>query len=246
MRIKSIRVENFRSARGATIELDGLTALAGANGAGKSTFLRALLVFQGRQEPDEEDFYNRDTAKSIEIAVTFTGLSGEARKKFARYLRDGELVAVRVCWYNRSTGTAESPLRGTCKCNPAFDAARKAPNSVDALDEYDRLCGKPEYAWDLVNMSNGALCDATGACVACDAPAGKAGAHALLFRQDALAGFLESNGYELFWHTAASKHTVMDIDGAGRGMPSRLTVNSVYRMQSAGGPELVRSDTNEE
>ena len=246
MRIKSIRVANFRSVRGATLEFDDLTALVGANGAGKSTFLRALLVFQGRQEPDEEDFYNRDTTKSIEIAVTFTGLSGEARKKFARYLRDGELDVVRVCGYNRSTCTAEPSLRGTCKRNPAFDAVRKAPDSVDALDEYDRLCGKPEYASDLVNMSNGTFCDATGACVACDAPAGKAGAHAPLFRRDALARFLESNGYELFWHTAASKHTVMDIDGAGRGMPGRLAVNSVYRMRGAGGPELVRSDTNEE
>ena len=98
----------------------------------------------------------------------------------------------------------------------------------------------------LINMSDGTFCDATGACVACDVPAGEAGAHALLFRQDTLARFLESNGYELFWHTAASKHIVMDIDRAGRGMPSRLAVDSVYRMRGAGGPELVRSDTNEE
>ena len=144
MRIKSIRVENFRSVRSATLELDDLTALVGANGAGKSTFLRALLVFQGRQEPDEEDFYNRDTAKSIEIAVTFTGLPGEARKKFARYIKGGELEVVRVCGYNFNTGTAESSLRGTCRRNPAFDAVRKAHDSVDALDEYDRLCGRPE------------------------------------------------------------------------------------------------------
>ena len=145
MRIKSIRVENFRSVRSATLELDDLTALVGANGAGKSTFLRALLVFQGRQEPDEEDFYNRDTAKSIEIAVTFTGLPGEARKKFARYIKGGELEVVRVCGYNFNTGTAESSLRGMCRRNPAFDAVRKAHDSVDALDEYDRLCGRPEY-----------------------------------------------------------------------------------------------------
>ena len=98
---------------------------------------------------------------------------------------------------------------------------------------------------DLVNMSDGTFCDAAGACVACDVPAGEAGAHALLFRQDTLARFLELNGYELFWHTAASKHIVMDIDRAGRGMPSRLVANSVYRMRGAGGPELVRSDANE-
>lgn len=99
---------------------------------------------------------------------------------------------------------------------------------------------------DLVNMSDGTFCDASGACVACDATAGETGAHALLFRRDALARFLESNGYELFWRTAACKQLVMDIDKAGRGMPSRMAVDSVYRMRGAGGPELVQSGTNEE
>ena len=145
MRIKSMRVENFRSIRGATLEFDDLTALVGANGAGKSAFLRALLVFQGRQEPDEEDFYNRDTSRDIRIAVTFTGLPGGARKRFARYLRGGDLEVTRVCKHN-SNNAAGSSLRGTCRRNPAFDAVRRAHSSVAALDEYDRLCGMPEYS----------------------------------------------------------------------------------------------------
>ena len=98
----------------------------------------------------------------------------------------------------------------------------------------------------LVNMSDGTFCDASGECVAYDMATGEAGAHALLFRQDTLARFLESNGYELFWRTAACKQIVMNIDGAGRGMPSRMAVDSVYRMQGAGEPKLVQSGTNEE
>lgn len=62
MRIKSIRVENFRSIRRETLELDGLTALVGANGAGKSAFLRALLVFQDKQKVAAEDFYGATPA----------------------------------------------------------------------------------------------------------------------------------------------------------------------------------------
>ena len=146
MRIKSMRVENFRSIRRATLEFDDLTALVGANGAGKSAFLRALLVFQGRQEPDEEDFYNRDTSKDIRIAVTFTGLPGEARERFARYLRGGDLEVTRVYKHSGAGAAAGSSLRGTCRRNPAFDAVRRAHSSVAALDEYDRLCGMPEYS----------------------------------------------------------------------------------------------------
>lgn len=99
---------------------------------------------------------------------------------------------------------------------------------------------------NLVNMSDGTFCDTSGVCVACDVTAGEAGAQALLFRHDRLARFLESNGYELFWQTAASKHIMMNTDRVGRGLSSRLAVNSVYRMRGAGGPELVWSDTNEE
>lgn len=146
MRIKSMRVENFRSVRGATLEFDDLTALVGANGAGKSTFLRALLVFQGRQEPDEEDFYNRDMSRDIRIAVTFTGLPGEARERFARYLRGGDLEVTRVCRRNGAGGAVVSSLHGACPRNPDFDAVRGAHDPVAALDEYDGLRARPEYA----------------------------------------------------------------------------------------------------
>ena len=144
MRIKSMRVENFRSVRGATLGLDGLTALVGASGACKTTFLHALLVLQGRLKPDMEDFYNCDTARDIEIAVTFTGLSGKAEEKFAKYLRNGELEAVRVCRHN--SGAVESSLHGRAPRNPAFDAVRKAQLARDALAEYGRLRGGPEYS----------------------------------------------------------------------------------------------------
>ncbi len=143
MRIKSIRVENFRSVRSATLKLDDLTALVGANGAGKSTFLHALLVFQGRLKPDVEDFYNRDTDESIAITVTFTGLPRAAKTKFAKYLRNGELEVVRACRY--ANGAVKSSLHGRAPRNPAFDAVRGAPTARDALAEYDRLRGRPEY-----------------------------------------------------------------------------------------------------
>ena len=104
------------------------------------------MVFQGRQEPDEEDFYNRDASRDIRIAVTFTGLPGEARERFARYLRGGDLEVTLVCRRNGAGGAVESSLHGACPRNPDFDAVRGAHDPVAALDEYDRLRARPEYA----------------------------------------------------------------------------------------------------
>ena len=147
MRIKSIRVENFRAIKDETLICDGLTALVGPNGAGKSTFLHALLVFQGRQIPTVEDFYNRDTDKDIEIAVTFTDLPDVAAKKLAKYMQGGDLEVVRVCRYNDSSSTVDPPsLHGAAPRNPDFEAVRTAPKADDMRHRYGELRKGPKYS----------------------------------------------------------------------------------------------------
>ena len=141
-----MRVENFRSVRGATLEFNGLTALVGANGAGKSTFLHALLAFYGKQKPSAEDFYNRDTSKDIRIAVTFTGLPDAAAKEFGKYLHGGDLEVTRVCRHNSGSVAVESSLHGRAPRNPDFDAARAAASATDTVAKYDELRARPEYA----------------------------------------------------------------------------------------------------
>ncbi|MFV1975424.1 MAG: AAA family ATPase [Candidatus Scalindua sp.] len=42
MKIESIRIENFRSFKDATIKFDQYTCLVGPNGSGKSTVINAL------------------------------------------------------------------------------------------------------------------------------------------------------------------------------------------------------------
>lgn len=144
MKIKSIRAVNFRAIKDETLICDDLTALVGANGAGKSSFLRALLVFQGRQKPTAEDFYNRDTDEDVKIAVTFTDLPGAASKRFAKYVRDGDLEVVRVCRHN--DGAVASSLHGVSPSNSGFDGVRTAPRVADALRRYDGLRQDPRYS----------------------------------------------------------------------------------------------------
>lgn len=74
MIIKHVYVKNFRSILDESLPCDCLTALVGRNGAGKSSFLRALEMFyEPSAKVTAEDFYAEDTSQDIEIAVTFSG-----------------------------------------------------------------------------------------------------------------------------------------------------------------------------
>jgi len=72
MIIESVEVKRFQSVVVETLHCANFTALVGANGAGKSTFLRAVEVFYTTAPSiDLEDFYNRETANEIVIGTTF-------------------------------------------------------------------------------------------------------------------------------------------------------------------------------
>jgi putative ATP-dependent endonuclease of OLD family len=99
MKLKNLRIENFRSFADHVIEFDDYTCFVGRNGAGKSTILTALNIFF-RETVDsntdllrlcEEDFHAGDTSKPVRITATFIELEDEAQKDFAAYYRSGEL-----------------------------------------------------------------------------------------------------------------------------------------------------------
>lgn len=99
MRIESVRIENFRSIKDETIELDSFTALVGPNGSGKSATLGALNAFFGYKTDggydcsmlDAEDFHLGDCGEPVRITVTFSDL-GDATADLAHYVRNEKLV----------------------------------------------------------------------------------------------------------------------------------------------------------
>jgi putative ATP-dependent endonuclease of the OLD family len=104
MKLKKLRIENFRSFGDQTIYFDDYTCFVGRNGAGKSTILTALNVFF-RETVDastellrlcEEDFHGGDLTKAIRITATFIDLEIDAQKDFAAYFRSGELSIAAV------------------------------------------------------------------------------------------------------------------------------------------------------
>lgn len=115
MRIKKLRVENFRSFSDQEIELNRYTCFVGSNGAGKSTVLRALNVFFKEQDSSatdtsklcDEDFFGRQTDKPIRITVTFDDLTDEAKSELSDYVRQDELVVTAEAQFDPQTGIAQ-------------------------------------------------------------------------------------------------------------------------------------------
>ena len=101
MLIQKVHVKNFRSILDESLPCDSLTALVGRNGSGKSSFLSAIdLFYNPSAKITAEDFYSEDTTRDIEIAITFTGLSTEARNLFSAYIDNDAMTVVRVFSYS--------------------------------------------------------------------------------------------------------------------------------------------------
>ncbi|MFA7155006.1 MAG: ATP-dependent endonuclease [Proteiniphilum sp.] len=138
MYISSLRVRNFRSIRDETLPCDRLTALVGANGAGKSSFLQALYLFYHPGTTyTVEDFYNQDTSNEIIITVTFAGLNGEETELFKKYIVGDTLTVEKVMTWPAIRGSQK--YHGSRLKNPDFDAFRSASGAAELRRTYNQL-----------------------------------------------------------------------------------------------------------
>jgi putative ATP-dependent endonuclease of OLD family len=129
MKISSIRIENFRSFRDQTIELDDYACLVGPNGAGKSGVLAALNVFfQERTSATDstklidEDYHLKRTEDPVRITLTFDQLGGQASLELSDYARQGKLVVTAQADFDPNVGYGEVRHFGQ---RLGFDAFRR-------------------------------------------------------------------------------------------------------------------------
>lgn len=144
MIIKSMRVKNFRSIQDETLHFDNLTALVGANGSGKSSFLHAMELFHAKQPKIiPEDFYNKNINNEIVISITFTTLSNEAKELFSKYVQNDELTIEHI--FKFMNGKLSNTWHGSTLQNPDFLSIRYSANATSAKAEYAKLVQKQEY-----------------------------------------------------------------------------------------------------
>lgn len=115
MKIKNIRIENFRSFRDETINLNRYSCFVGPNGAGKSTVLAALNVFFQEKASSttditklsDEDYFARNTDTPIRITVTFDELGATALDQLGAYARQNELVVTAEAEFDKASGVGQ-------------------------------------------------------------------------------------------------------------------------------------------
>ena len=144
MFIKEVHVKNFRSILDESLPCDSLTALVGRNGSGKSSFLSAIeLFYNPSAKITAEDFYSEDATQDIEIAVTFTGLSTEAKDFFSAYIDNDVMTVVRVFSY--SQGKNSDTYHGIRLQNPDFVCVRNAGGKMNIRNKYNEIRETQEY-----------------------------------------------------------------------------------------------------
>jgi putative ATP-dependent endonuclease of OLD family len=145
MLISSVEVKNFRCIKSGVLNCGNLTALVGANGAGKSTYLRALAWFYDLSPRlEKRDWYNEDQSVPIEISVRFTDLSEAERQRFSNYV-DGDLLTV-----ERIISMVDNKIltkyHGSKRANPEFRPVRSAGTAVEVKKAYKLLTESQKYA----------------------------------------------------------------------------------------------------
>lgn len=101
MKMREIKIRNFRSLRRVSIHPKDIMALVGRNNSGKSNVLKAIeLFFEGSTRLlDNECFYDHKTKQPIEIFITFEELSDWEVEKFKPWMYEDKLIVGReiVC-----------------------------------------------------------------------------------------------------------------------------------------------------
>ena len=152
MRLKEIKIKNFRSFEDETIVLDDYSCLVGPNGAGKSTVLQALNVFFRNTAAasvdllklSNEDFHHKNIESPVEVVLKFEQLSPEAQKDFKAYYRGSKLIISAVAEWDPQAGCAEVKQYGSrlvmAAFAPFFAANENRAKASELKDIYSELC----------------------------------------------------------------------------------------------------------
>lgn len=154
MKISNVQIKNFKSIFYENLDLDQLAIFVGANGTGKSNFLKALEYFYNPKIfADKDDFYNRNVDSPIEIRVTYSDLNDDEIDHFGKYVSvTKELVVIKR--FN-SFGTSGKYYGVSLGCKDFVDLPRKPV--ADFKKAFNELRKQKKYEDLKSGQSAGAL-----------------------------------------------------------------------------------------
>ena len=147
MRLTRAHVKNFRCIADQTLDVDGVTALVGRNGAGKSTFLHALRVFyeNAAGSLSADDFHGRTVAHPIDITLTWEDLTDAARDRFESYLQ-GDTLSVTYRVTHAASGRPKGTYHGHGLRHEPFQGIRSETGKVAQKALYNAFRMASDYA----------------------------------------------------------------------------------------------------
>lgn len=157
MKIKSIRVQNFRTLADVSIEFDSVTTFIGPNGVGKSTVLKALDWYfnGGPGQLSEMNCSFGATEFAIEVEVTFDQLSNKDREVLGKYAPVG--TSTFTAWKRRAPDGTET-FSANAKSFPPFNVIRSSSSATEKRKNYaDLRSSRPDLG--LIAASSAAAID---------------------------------------------------------------------------------------
>lgn len=139
MKIRDVKIKNFRTLKDTSISFDDITTFIGPNGTGKSTVLRALnWFFNGSRNGDltNEDCSFGAVNEDIEVQVTFDNLTPADRTTLGAYVPQG--VNTFTAWKRRIPGGNEY-LSANAKGFGKFTEIKAAMKARDKKEVYGAL-----------------------------------------------------------------------------------------------------------
>lgn len=154
MILKRANIKNFRALRDATVDFSQHTAILGGNGAGKSTVLKAIEKFYSKTSSIElDDFFGRKASNPIEIALTFTGFSGDERDRFGDRIQNGEMTVTRV--FEDGSSRSNGRYYGATLQHPMFFDIRNANGANPQRTLFRQFIqDNPDYGFEAVGAAN--------------------------------------------------------------------------------------------
>ena len=153
MRIKDVRIRNYRAIQDVQLQLDDVTVLIGENGVGKSSILSALDWFFHSGTLELDDVTSGQEDEAVRVEATFADISDADRKALGRYA-SSQVATFQRSWH-RETG---EKLTGHARAYETFERIRSIEAARELRTEYEKLrTSQPDLDLPTVRSKDTAL-----------------------------------------------------------------------------------------